>query len=113
MWARVRSSRTVVPALLAGLVLVQASRFQATTSATYDEVTYLHLAEEVYRTGSFAGLIRQAVPPLPVLLTGWASAFSAQRVPSSDDEVPHLVSRARWAATSLSVSLLSSLWASY
>lgn len=98
---RVLISRALAPFLLAALVLLQAGRFQATTSATYDEVTYLHLAEEVYRTGSFDGLIRQGVPPLPVLLTGWASAFAAKSVPFGADEVPLLVSRARWAAATL------------
>jgi hypothetical protein len=80
---------------------VQAQLFQASTSATLDEVTYLRQGLLIYREGSFEELIDLAAPPLPVLLTGWLPALSATQVPLADEDVPILIAQGRLAAALL------------
>ena len=85
----------LLPALLAGLVLLQCSLVVATTSITLDEVTHLELDLEIYRRGNFDAAIGLGTPPLHLLFTGWLPALSAQQVPLSQDEVPLLGNQAR------------------
>lgn len=88
----------LVPAVLAGLVLVQTFLFRRSTSETYDEFTYLRLGIRIYRYNDFASLASPMCPPLPILLEYWLPSLRARAMPDTegwDMQVPGLIRQGR------------------
>jgi len=108
-------ARVLVPAALAGVLLVQAYLIRATTSATYDEDTYVRLGLEIYRRGDFRPLDEWKVAPLPLLLEYWLPAAGPaprQGTPGWNAAEPGLIRRARLAtAVVVGVPLVLAVYA--
>ena len=88
----------LVPAVLGGLVFVQAREFREATCETFDEFTYLRMGISIFRYGKFFDLCSPIAPPLPILLEYWCPALRAQWLPESEGwelEVPSLIRQAR------------------
>src|SRR5262245_66697472 len=55
--------------LIGAIVAVQALAFVATTSGTFDELTYLQLGRAAWQHFDFSGFATFGVAPLPVLIS--------------------------------------------
>ena len=99
--------------VLAAIVIFEASAFQRTTSATFDETTYLQLAADVQQRADFSRLVELGVAPLPILLAWSIPARLGSVEPPSPDIYPTQVRQARRIATLLftvPLVLLAQLW---
>ncbi len=97
----------LIPALLGGLVLVQARWFRESSCETFDEFTYLRMGICIFRLNDFKSMASPMTPPLPILLEYWLPALSARSLPDTANwkyEVPALIQQARFL-TSVSVGL--------
>ena len=99
---RTLAEYVVWPAVLGGTLLIQAVWFNRTTSATFDEVSYVDAGLRFLQTGNFEGLVRQRAAPLPVVISCWAPALLTGGPDSPGyDRMPGLVTAARWAYAAL------------
>ena len=100
----------LLPGLLAGLLVAQASWFIRTTSETYDEYTYLRMGICIYRNNDFQSMASPMCPPLPILIEYWLPALRARFVPGTEaweKQVPELTRLARYlTVVTLGVPLL-------
>ena len=97
-WMARLATWVLLPAALAGVLLVQSYLVRASTSATYDEDNYVRLGMEIYRHGDFRTLDEWIVAPLPLLLEYWLPAISSatrQGTPGWNGEEPGLIRLAR------------------
>jgi hypothetical protein len=87
----------LVPLLLAALVWWQTSLVRATTSAVFDETSYLSIALDLFHHGRLARAEDSAVAPLPVMVAYWLPARSISSDRVAPPEFAHAVFQARIA----------------
>jgi hypothetical protein len=88
----------LAPAVLGFLVFAQNRLFRESTCETYDEYTYMHMGNCIYRKGDFKSLASPMCPPLPILLEYWLPALRAGATPSTEAwerQRPELTKQAR------------------